>query len=529
MSGDESLVEAAREGKLDRVNALLAAGAEADRPDGEGTTALYAAAVAGRAEVVRALLAAGADPNLPSLGDSDGLPLCGAACWGHEETVAALLEGGADPDGVESRDWTPLKWAVSGGHTATAARLLEAGADPNLPTRTSPLYLAAARGAVGLVRTLLRHGADPAATAEGGETALEAALRWTGTDIEAELRARKRELYSEPGYEIVISRREQDDGTELITALAGRGAEFGGTTSELQTGHGAIATLLERRLGIPTPFEELVRRAMEFRYLRPTAADVRRHVTERPAWAETVRTLGERDDEESVREVIALTEHPDPLHRTLGVDALARLSPRFRALPRLRRMARVESDPILLRSLIRALSERGDAAALPELLRHSRHPDERVRGAVARALVKVLPPEQPLDAAELIRLTGDEHEYVRDWATMSLSLMELDSPRLRDALARRLDDPSPVVVAEAVRGLAERGDRRAVAGVRHLLTDPTLENYPLDVALEAVVRLGDPALRPDVLACRPLAESHGLHAEWQEALRATSGDGRTLR
>jgi HEAT repeat protein len=142
---------------------------------------------------------------------------------------------------------------------------------------------------------------------------------------------------------------------------------------------------------------------------------------------------------------------------------------------------------------------------------------------VAKALVKVLPPEQPMDADELIRLTGDEHEYVRDWATMSLSLMDADSEALRDALARRLDDPSPVVVAEAVRGLAERGDRRAAVGIRHLLTDPTVENYPLDVALEAVVRLGDPLLRRDVLACRPLAESHGLHEEWQEALRSTSG------
>ncbi|MEO3784521.1 ankyrin repeat domain-containing protein [Actinocorallia sp. B10E7] len=523
MSGELSLVEAARAGKLDRVNTLLAEGAEVDGPDEGGTTALYAASVAGQTEVVRALLEAGADPDRPSLGDSDGLPLCGAACWGHEETVTALLEGGADADRTEPRGWTALKWAASGGHTGTVARLLEAGADPNLAVRTPPLYLAASRGAVGVVRLLLSRGADPVGATEEGETALEAALRWAGVDIEAELRAQKKEVYSEPGYEVVVTRREEDDGTELITALAGRGGEFDVTGSELQTGHGAIATLLERTLGIPTPIEELVARAMEFRYLRPTAADVRRHVTERPAWEETVWTLAERDDEDSVREVIDLTEHPDPLYRTLGVDVLARLSPHFRTLPRLRRMARQEEDPILLRSLVRALSDHGDAAALPELLRHSRHPDDRVRNAVARALVKVLPPEHPMDVGELIRLTGDEHEYVRDWATMSLGLMDADTEDLRDALAGRMDDPSPVVIAEAVRGLAERGDRRAVPGIRRLLTDPTLENYPLDVALEAVVRLGDPALRRDVLACRPLAESHGLHTEWQQALHSTSG------
>ncbi|GAA0970692.1 ankyrin repeat domain-containing protein [Actinocorallia libanotica] len=525
MSGELTLVEAAREGKLDRVNALIAGGAEVDRPDEEGTTALYAASVEGRVDVVRALLAAGADPDLLSLGDSDGLPLCGAACWGHEETVAALLAGGAAVDGTEQRGWTALRWAVSNGRTGTVALLLEAGADPDDRARTPPLYLAASRGSLGVVRLLLRHGADPvgADRERGGETALEAALRWTGVDVELELRVRKKEEYAGLGDEIVIDRREMDDGTELITAEIGRGDEFGVATSELQTGHGAIATLLERILDIPTPIEELVARAMEFRYLRPTAAEVRRHVTERPAWEEAVRTLAERDDEEGLREVLDLTEHPDPLYRALGVDVLARSGPRQRTLSRLRRMARVESDPVLLRSLVRALSDYGDAAALPELLRHARHPDERVRNAVARALVKVLPPEQPMEPGELIRLTGDEHEYVRDWATMSLSLMDADTAELRDALARRMDDPSPVVVAEAVRGLAERGDRRAVAGIRHLLTDPNLENYPLDVALEAVVRLADPLLRRDVLACRPLAESHGLHDEWKEALRSTSG------
>lgn len=525
MSGELTLVEAAREGKLDRVTALLAEGAEADRPDERGTTALYAASLEGRTDVVRALLDAGADPDLLSRGDSDGLPLCGAACWGHEETVAALLEGGADVDKAEQRGWTALAWAASNGHTGTVARLLEAGADPDSPARTPPLYLAAGRGSIGIVRLLLRHGADPVGAAgdRGGETALEAALRWTGVDIEAELRAQKKEEHSRFGDEVVVTRREADDGTELITVEVGRADRFGVATSELQTGHGAIATLLERTLDIPTPIEELVARAMEFRYLRPTAADVRLHVTERPAWEETVRTLAERDDEESVREVLDLTEHPDPLYRALAVDVLGRLGPHLRTLPRLRRMTRDEEDPILLRSLVRALSDQGDAAALPELLRHARHPDERVRRAVTRALVKVLPPEQPMDADELIRLTGDEHEYVRDWATMSLSLMDADSEALRDALARRLDDPSPVVVAEAVRGLAERGDRRAATGIRHLLTDPTVENYPLDVALEAVVRLGDPLLRREVLACRPLAESHGLHEEWREALRSTSG------
>ncbi|MCD0451918.1 ankyrin repeat domain-containing protein [Actinocorallia sp. API 0066] len=523
MSGDEALVDAARAGKLDRVSELLAEGVPPDLPDSEGTTALYAAAVAGHGEAVRALLEAGADPNRASLGDSDGLPLCGAACWGHDQTVAALLEGGAEPDRTESFDWTPLKWAATGGHTAVVSLLLRHGADPNVATRTPPLHLAAERGAVDVVRLLLGHGADPAATDAEGRTALDLALRWTGVDIEAELRRRQRETFDEPGHEVVVTRTEQDDETELISVAAGRRGEFDGAECELQTGHGAIATILEQRMGIRTPVDELVRRAMEFRYLRPTAAESRRHPTERPGWAETVRVLRERDDAEALDQALALANDPDPLHRTLGVGVLADPAHRSRALPLLRRMAREEADPVLLRAVVLALSDHGDVVALPELLGHARHPDHRVRDAVGYALTRVLPPEDPMETAELIRLTEDDHEYVRDWATMSLGLLEADGPEIRDALARRLADPSLVVLAEAARGLAERGDPRAKAGIRRLLTDPNLDNYTLDVALESAARLGDRELHADVLRCRPLAESHKLHGVWREAFLATSG------
>ncbi|ROO89306.1 ankyrin repeat protein [Actinocorallia herbida] len=522
MSGDESLVEAARAGKLDRLSELLAEGAPPDRPDAEGTTALYAAAVAGHTEVVGALLAGGADPNLASLGDSDGLPLCGAACWGHDETVAALLAGGADPNRTESFDWTPLKWAASGGHTGAVSLLLRHGADPNLGTRTPPLHLAAGRGAVDIVRLLLKAGADPGALDAEGKTALDAALHWTGIDLEAELRRRQTEMFTEPGYEVVVTRTEQDDETELISVSAGRPGEFDGAESAMQTGHGAIATILEQRLGVRTPMDELVRRAMEFRYLRPTAAESRRHATERPGWSETVRVLRERRDAETLDQAIELAHDSDPLYRTLGVDVLAGPEHRAKALPLLRRMAREETDPVLLRAVVLALSDHGDVVALPELLGHARHDDHRVRDAVGYALTRVLPPEDPMETEELVRLTEDDHEYVRDWATMSLGLLEIDNPEIREALARRLDDPSPVVLAEAARGLAERGDQRAAAGIRRLLADPALDNYTLDVALESAARLGDPALHADVLRCRPLAESHGLEAVWREAFLATS-------
>src|SRR5690349_12249483 len=112
------------------VRRLLDAGAEPDRPDACGSTALYLAAVSGNAAIVRVLLAAGADPNRHSNGPSDGTPLCGAASWDHQETVKALLEGGADPNQPEQDGFVPLSLAVEAMHRASTEYLLAAGADP---------------------------------------------------------------------------------------------------------------------------------------------------------------------------------------------------------------------------------------------------------------------------------------------------------------------------------------------------------------------------------------------------------------
>ncbi|GAA3218168.1 ankyrin repeat domain-containing protein [Actinocorallia longicatena] len=524
MSG-ESLVEAVRDGKADRVREVLAMGVRPDAPDSGGSTALYVASVGGDLEIVGLLLSAGAAPDLLSLGDSDGLPLCGAACWGHEEVVEALLLAGANPNRKESGDWTPVKWAVVGGHIGVLTRLLAFGARPLQEGRQTSLWLAADRGAVDVVRMLLNAGADPRAVNESGETALDAALRWADVDVEAELRQQKSEVYSEPEWEITVIREEQDDETELITVEARRPGQGGGGLSEKQTGHGAIATVLERELGTRTPFETLVGRALEFRAARPTATEGRRDVTERPAWWESVRTLQERADTGTFEDAAKLAADPDPLRRRLGVDVLAQLGRggdrpfATKSLPILRRMTRDETDPALLRSLILALSHHGDAAALPEVLKHSRHDDPAVRDAVAFALMSVLPPDDALGTGELIRMTGDEHEDVRDWATTSLSLLESDTPQIRTALAARVEDESLVVAAEAVRGLAERGDRRAVAGIHRLLTDPAVDNYPLDLALESAALLHDPSLRGPLEAVRELAELHGLTAEWTEAMQ----------
>ncbi|XP_049945507.1 protein roadkill-like isoform X2 [Schistocerca serialis cubense] len=100
------LREAAMEGEVEEVRALLAAGADVGARDGDGWTALHCAALRGDAAVVRLLLSAASDPNARNQWGQTPLHL--AALFGHAEAAAALLQAGADR-GVRADDGnTPL-------------------------------------------------------------------------------------------------------------------------------------------------------------------------------------------------------------------------------------------------------------------------------------------------------------------------------------------------------------------------------------------------------------------------------------
>ncbi|MEU4681846.1 ankyrin repeat domain-containing protein [Streptomyces xinghaiensis] len=121
-------------GDAAQAKAVLHAGADPERRDGDGVTPLYAASVQGAADIVRLLLAAGASPDAESRGPgSEGTPLCAAACWGHAEAVRELLAYGADPNLREDHGTglSPLAWADAGPHPETAGLLVAAGAVPS--------------------------------------------------------------------------------------------------------------------------------------------------------------------------------------------------------------------------------------------------------------------------------------------------------------------------------------------------------------------------------------------------------------
>ncbi|WP_433500530.1 ankyrin repeat domain-containing protein [Sphaerimonospora sp. CA-214678] len=469
------LLDAVAGGDVARVAAML-------HPDitlttalnpAQGTTPLYRAAVAGNHEIVRLLLEYGAEPDRPSGGEDEGLPLCAAARRDHARTVQALLDGGADPDAREHGGWTALLWASANGHLESADVLLDAAADPDGANDDgdTPLTLAARFGAYGIVRSLLEHGADPSLPGSGGRSALEIARWWASADLESALReeiaAHLGEEHAEGDHTLVTSGCAGPDGTRLISVEARR-PDGGRVAISRQCGHVAIATHLEIAVGVRPPVAELLERVRPYREI--DAEDV--------TWWSAVHALRRRHDDETFEAVTRLCDGADPVEREFGADVLAEFGQDLghdpyhdRALAILRDMARQESEPRVVESVLHALGHRADERALPEVLDIVELPGRTPTVNDAVALAAVLPPDDEAGIAALIRLSESADPEVRDWATMGIAGLAADTRPIREALADRLADTDLTTVAEAALGLAGRGDRRAIEGIHRVLCE----------------------------------------------------------
>ncbi|XP_072903774.1 uncharacterized protein [Hemitrygon akajei] len=93
--GETKLHEAAFNGNVNLLHALIQAGANVNLPDYAGWTALHEASNNGFHEAVLVLLSAGADVN--SKGLNGITPLQDAVRNGHSQVVKLLLQHGADP------------------------------------------------------------------------------------------------------------------------------------------------------------------------------------------------------------------------------------------------------------------------------------------------------------------------------------------------------------------------------------------------------------------------------------------------
>jgi len=153
---------AARTGDIEAVKKQLAAGANVNELEADGTSALLWAAYQSSPELVQLLLKAGADVNAAN---SFGVtPLLQAARYGDAATMSELLKAGADLKKAEREGETPLMAAARAGSVAAVKLLIEHGSDASaresLQDETALMW-ATADGHLDVVDALLEAGADP--------------------------------------------------------------------------------------------------------------------------------------------------------------------------------------------------------------------------------------------------------------------------------------------------------------------------------------------------------------------------------
>jgi ankyrin len=250
--GGTALLFAARAGDLASAKLLAAAGANVNDRDAWGVSATVLAAHSGYRELVKFLLDKGAAPNAAAAGFA---ALHEAIMRRDEEMVDALLAHGADPN-LSLRTWTPMRRSSRDFHF-----------DPALVGAT-PFWLAARFSEPGIMRLLVKHGADPLAThrseyVEGGRykqrtevtTALMAAVGMGGGTAWVQPALEDREALTLEAVKLAVELRvdvnaANTDGRTALDAakalryeavvqfLTARGARPGGRARQETSGDG---------------------------------------------------------------------------------------------------------------------------------------------------------------------------------------------------------------------------------------------------------------------------------------------------
>lgn len=194
----------------------------------------------------------------------------------------------------------------------------------------------------------------------------------------------------------------------------------------------------------------------------------------------------------------ALCNDADAVRREIGADILGQLGRNIDVdrgafhSESVRILISLLGDPVadVIASAAYSLGHRGDAAAVPELIRHVAHPSDRVRHGVTFGL---LGHDDPCAIQALIALSRDENEDVRNWATFGLGVqIDTDSDAIRQALIDRLSEANQEIRGEALCGLAKRAHPGVVDWLIRELSGETI-GY---LILEACEIVASPRLFP---------------------------------
>ncbi len=171
VSAPTSLMQAAEQGDLSRLQQLMKQGESVNAVSASGT-ALTAAAANGQRDVMLALLRAGANPNL-GVAEGQSSPLHQLAVAGDVPALRVLIAAGANLEHRDAEGLTPVAVAVRGGSLPTINALIQAGANVNAVMDGRSLLMQAVElNSLLMAQILIRAGADVNFHSQAGLTAL---------------------------------------------------------------------------------------------------------------------------------------------------------------------------------------------------------------------------------------------------------------------------------------------------------------------------------------------------------------------
>jgi ankyrin repeat protein len=256
--GMTALLFAARQGVLDAVRTLIAAGADVNRADPDGISPLIMAIINAHYDVAALLVEKGADVNRPdSIGQTplyaavdmhtlewrfNRAPPKSSGTLDSVDIVRLLLARGADPNARLTR--------------RVLARNHDANGNANLITGATPFLKAATTADVAVMQLLLDWGADPFLNNSLGTNALmmAAGLKWSAQDMSPVIESGiATEVHAIEAIKLCVAwgfdiNAANDEGQTALHGAAERGAD---SIIEFLAARGAILDRKDKRGQMP--------------------------------------------------------------------------------------------------------------------------------------------------------------------------------------------------------------------------------------------------------------------------------------